>query len=73
MVTKKDIKDLDFKKSDQFYEYVVESIVNGNGQAKGLIKMMSQRQRNQFMVYLDTDCPFHHSYIDKAKQLVYGD
>lgn len=73
MVTKKDIKDYDFQNMDQYFDYVLESIVNGQRQqARDLISCFSQRQRNQFAVYLDNDCPFHHSYIDEAKKITFA-
>jgi hypothetical protein len=73
MVTKKDIKDYDFKNMDQYFDYVLESIVNGQRQqAKNLISCFSQRQRNQFAMYLENGCFFPLEHKQEAKQMAFA-
>jgi len=50
MVTKKDIKALDFETLSEYNEYVVDSVINGNrDQAKKLIAKFSKEQKKQFL------------------------
>ena len=73
MITKKDLKDYQFENMDRYFDYVLESIVNGQrGQARNLISCFSQRQRNQFAVYLDNDCLFPEEEIQEAKKITFS-
>ena len=72
MITQKDLKEYQFSGIVQYFDYVLESIVNGQRkQARDLVSRMSQRQRNQFAVYLENECPFHHSHIDRVKNILF--
>jgi len=53
MISKKYIKDLEFKNIDEFFNYVVESKINGNyAQTKEFIKKMNNNQFKDFLLYL---------------------
>jgi len=53
MISKKYIKQLEFKTIEEFYNYVFESAINGNyTQTKELIKKMTDKQFIQFNEYL---------------------
>jgi len=64
MISKQYIKDLEFKDIYEFFNYVVESKINGNyRQTKEFISKMSWDQRRAFKTYLD------ENFIDaKTKQ-----
>ena len=71
MVTKKDLKMHQFPNMDRYFEYVLESIVNGQRrQAKNLVSAMSQRQRNQFSMYLDN---YQGQLADEAKKITFAE
>lgn len=54
MISKQYIKDLEFKDIHEFFNYVIESKINGNyRQTKELIGKMSQEQRLAFKLYMD--------------------
>ena len=49
MVSKKTIKSLDFDTIEDYFNYIVDSKINGNrGQAKELYNDLSSRQKNSF-------------------------
>ncbi len=53
MISKKDIKDLDFKTIEDIYNYIVESEINGNiAQYKELVNNLSKVQFKDFLHYL---------------------
>lgn len=53
MVGKKKIEALDFKTIEEYFEYIVNSEVNGNiKQAQRLHKELSERQQLEFLSYL---------------------
>jgi len=65
MITKKDVTGLEFETINQYYEYIVESYINGNKfAAKDLFLKGTKDQRKTFfgtleeMFYLDT--PYEH-------------
>ena len=71
MVTKKDLKNYEFPNMDRYFEYVLESIANGQRkQAKSLVSAMSQRQRNQFSMYLDN---YQGQLADEAKKITFAE
>lgn len=71
MITKKYLKELEFSNINGVFDYILESIANGQiSQAKETINLMSQRQKNAFVMYLENDCPFHQSYIETAKKML---
>ena len=72
MITKGEIKEFEFDNINGIFDYILESIVNGQkDQARELIDKMSTRQRNWFEIYLDQECPFHHSYVEQAKKILW--
>lgn len=55
MVTTKKIKGLDFTSIEQYFDYIIESIINGQRQqATGLIKDLDKNQKKRFINYLRT-------------------
>jgi len=73
MITKTDLKNYNFPNIEFYFDYVLESVVNGQiSQVRGLIEAMSQRQKNHFLWYLDNVCPYHHSYIDRVKEISFN-
>jgi len=55
MISKQYIKDLEFNNIEEFFNYVVESKINGNyTQTKEFIKKMNTEQRHDFKFYLDS-------------------
>lgn len=53
MISKKYIKDLEFKTIEDIFEYIIESKINGNNsQVKELINKLSNKQFNQFTNYV---------------------
>lgn len=54
MVSKKTLKEYGFTGMEQYFDYVLESVINGQcKQATRLIKDMSEEQRHQFIKHLD--------------------
>ena len=52
MISKQYVKDLDFNDMSEFYDYVIESRINGNyAQTKEFIKKMSNTQYIQFLIH----------------------
>jgi len=53
MVTSKEIKGLDFESIDQYYEYILESVANGQrSQARKLVEKLSSEQKKDALQYL---------------------
>lgn len=53
MITKKDIKAYDFKNIENYFEYIVESHINGQkNQAKELVKKLSKKQKQAAKDYI---------------------
>ncbi len=74
MITKTYIRQLDFQNIQEVFAYVVESVINGQRQqAREIIGTMSQRQRNQFAMYLENECELHHTAIDETKNILFND
>lgn len=54
MVSKKGIKEYGFQTIDQYYEYVIQSKINGQvSQAINLIEKMSKEQKRSFLIFLN--------------------
>ncbi len=50
MVSQKDIKDLDFNTIEEYFDYIVESKINGNhSQVERLITALSKQQKKDFL------------------------
>ena len=59
MISKKDIKEYDFNTIQDYYEYIVESIINGQRtQARNLIKDLSKAQRAEAYYHLKNSSPW---------------
>lgn len=72
MINKRDIKSLllQAENINGVFEYVMFLIQSDQiKQAHSLIDKMSLRQINWFEQFLE-DCPFHHSYIEKAQEIL---
>ena len=53
MVSKKDIQSLDFKTIEEYFEYIVDSKINGNyNQANELFNDLSKTQKKDFIDWL---------------------
>ena len=56
MISKKDIKGLDFNTIEEYFNYIADSIVNGQRQqARELIKKASLQQRRDALNYFEFD------------------
>jgi len=56
MISKQYIKDLEFKDIYEFFNYVVESKINGNySQTKKFISKMSWEQRRAFKTHMENN------------------
>ena len=52
MVSKKDLKEYEFKNIEFYFEYIIESIINGqNKQVHDLIKKLSIEQKKNALTY----------------------
>jgi predicted site-specific integrase-resolvase len=68
MVSKQKIKDYEFESIEDYYEYIVESIINGQRkQAKELVKQFSKKQMKEAYNYYNDR--FEH-FFGEAKQIV---
>ena len=66
MISKNTLKNLEFKDKDEYFNYVVESLINGNfSQVKDLIKKMDKENKKEFLSYLDV------FGINKEEYLIY--
>ena len=55
MVSKKDIKGLEFSSLDEYFEYIIVSTINGNNsQVKNLINKLSKEQKKTFIYFCGT-------------------
>lgn len=76
MVSKQDIKDYDFKTIEDYFNYIVDSIINGQRQqAKDLIKELSKEQKKEavkhFSNYNERGFPLNEQ-IEEAKEMVFN-
>ncbi len=56
MISNTTLKGYDFNHITEYYNYVIESVVNGQrSQAKELIKKMSKQQRRDALNYFEFD------------------
>lgn len=47
------LRDLNFTSMDQYFEYIIESKINGNhSQVEKLFKQLKKEQRKEFLSYL---------------------
>jgi len=70
MISKKEIKELEYENINGVFELILDSIIGKEEEtARNLVSKMSQRQRSWFHIYLE-DCPFHQDYINEAKSLM---
>lgn len=53
MVSKKTIKGLDFNTIEEYFDYILDSIINGNGQAPDLFKKLSKDQKMAFYQHIE--------------------
>lgn len=72
MVSKKEIKSLDFVTMEEYMDYIVESHVNGNfNQCQNLIDKFSKEQKKEFIEYLDCNYPLAGNSVGYCKQYVF--
>lgn len=68
MISKEIIKAYEFKTIEDYFEYIVESIINGQRtQAQNLIKELSKKQKKDAYAYYNDR--FEH-FFGEAKQMV---
>ena len=61
MISKQYIKDLGFNTLDEFFNYILESHINGNyTQTREFIKKLSNKQYNSFINFLHYNDLFNH-------------
>ena len=54
MIGKKTLKDYGYKEITDFYNYIVDSYINGNfTQVKALFKKLNKEQREEFINFLE--------------------
>lgn len=54
MIYKKDLQDYEFETIEDYFEYIIDSIINGNrSQAKKLILNLSWSQRFDYLIWVD--------------------
>jgi hypothetical protein len=63
MVSKKTIKGLDFNTIEEYFDYILDSIINGNGQAPDLFKALSPNQKLDFYKHLENQESFTLSEV----------
>ena len=57
MISKKTLKEYEFKCIEDYFNYIIESKINGNySQVKDLIKNLSKEQKRDFIAFIK-DCP----------------
>lgn len=67
MVSYKDICDLDFSHLDEYFQYIVDSKINGQSQqVKSLIKKLSKQQRQDFLRWFDAS--YYYEAADQEAQ-----
>ena len=65
MISKKLIKDLEKENINDFYNYIVESKINGNyTQTKEFIKKLSKTQRKDFFIYCENEKEIYKNVVD---------
>ena len=66
MISKKDLKYYDFSKIHEYFDYIIESHINGNfDQVKDLYNPMNEPQQHELVDYLGWD-----GYVGKYKLIV---
>ncbi len=65
MISIKELRKLEFNSMDEFYNYIIESEKNGQfKQVKELIKKLSGKQYNGFLMYLkDNDIKLNDHFL----------
>ncbi len=58
MISKKDLAVYEWEHIDDYYNYIVESRINGQiPQVRDLIQKLSKKQLKDFLEYVEIDCP----------------
>jgi len=53
MISKKDLKDYKFMSIEAYFDYIIDSQINGNhSQVKDLFKKLGKNQKRLFMAYI---------------------
>ncbi len=64
MISKKLLKDYEFKSIEDYYNYIIDSQINGNNsQVRDLFKNLSNEQKKTFFNYIKQ---FDKDYFDIA-------
>lgn len=69
MVTAKILKEYEFETIQEYYEYILLSIINGQRQqALNLIKVMSQKQKEQAIEHLEV---YVSNQADECRKMIF--
>jgi hypothetical protein len=56
MISKKTLKNFEFKEIEEYYSYIIESYINGNfKQVQELFKRLNKSQKLDFLDFLDLE------------------
>ncbi len=70
MVSQKTLQEYEFETIEQYYDYILLSIINGQQtQATSLAKKLSKEQKKQAILYLE-DYDYHSDKADVCKKLI---
>ena len=56
MISKKDLKDYEFRTIESYFDYIIDSRINGNfSQVKSLFNKLNKQQKKLCLKYLNCD------------------
>jgi hypothetical protein len=71
MISKNDLRELEFTSIESYFEYIVDSEVNGQfKQVDSLIKELSRNQKKDALDYLSTQYLFDEDYAIKVENKI---
>ncbi len=69
MISQDDLKDYEFRRIENYFDYITESVINGNfSQAKKLFHRLGKTQKTQALKYFY--CPSDEQRKDTLKFLI---
>jgi hypothetical protein len=73
MITKPQLREKSHSNIEKYFDSILECQAKGEDPTT-LIKILSQRQRNHFSMWLDDyqACKFHHSFVNSVKQILFN-
>lgn len=70
MVYKKNLHELEFETIEQYFEYIVDSIINGQrSQANQLISDLSKKQKKDFIDWTEVSFLHENEYFQEASRM----